>query len=65
MAHPRPYTDWIKMHLEWVSVCDCVLRLPGKSTGADGEVEHAVKNKIPVFNSIEELEKFYKKELED
>jgi len=61
MAHPRHYTDWIKMDLEWVSVCDCLLRLPGESTGADGEVEHAAKNKIPIFHSVEELVVYYKK----
>lgn len=61
MAHPRPYTDWIKMDLEWVGVCDCLLRLPGKSSGADGEVEHAIKLEIPVFHSVEELVNYFKK----
>lgn len=61
MIHPRPYTDWIEMDLEWVSVCDCLLRLPGKSSGADDEVKHANKLKIPVFYSLEDLLKHYKK----
>ena len=55
MAHPRPYTDWIKIDLEWVIVCDCVLRLDGESKGADGEVEFAKKLGKPVFYSIKEL----------
>lgn len=49
MAHPRHYTDWIKLDLEWIESCDCVLRLEGESTGADGEVEYAKKLGIPVF----------------
>lgn len=60
MAFPRPYLDWIKIDLEWVKVCDCLLRLPGESNGADGEVSYAEKRDIPVFYSLEELDKFYK-----
>jgi hypothetical protein len=55
MVHPRPYKDWIEIDKVWVLVCDCVLRLGGKSKGADGEVKLAKENNIPVFNSIEEL----------
>lgn len=60
MAHPRPYEDWIKVDLEWVGVCDCVLRLDGESSGADGEVKHAQGMGIPVFYSLEELYLAYK-----
>ncbi len=59
MAHPRPYEDWIRLDLEWVKVCDCVLRLEGESTGADGEVDLAKKLNIPVFYSLNELYKNY------
>ena len=59
MAHPRPYQDWIKIDLEWVVVCDCVLRLPGESKGADGEVEYAKSMGKPVLYSIDELLRFY------
>ena len=61
MAHPRPYSDWIKIDLEWVKVCDCLLRLEGDSSGADGEVKYANELGIPVFYSIAELVNFYKK----
>lgn len=63
MAHPRPYQDWIDIDLEWVAVCDCVLRLSGESKGADGEVKFAEELGIPVFYSVIELVKFYKEEL--
>jgi hypothetical protein len=59
IMHPRPYEDWVKTDLEWVLVCDCLLRLSGESKGADGEVEFAKKYGIPVFYSIEELCEFY------
>jgi hypothetical protein len=55
MFHPRPYTDWIDIDLEWVKVCDYVLRLDGESSGADGEVALAVSLGIPVVYNIEEL----------
>lgn len=55
MVHPRPYETWIKLDLEWVKVCDCLLRLEGESSGADKEVEFARKNGIPVFYSFREL----------
>jgi len=59
MAHPRPYTDWIKIDLVWVEACDCVLRLEGESKGADGEVQHALNLDKPVFYSIEDMCKHY------
>lgn len=55
MAHPRPYEDWIKIDMEWVKVCDCVLRLKGESIGADDEVEFAKKLGKPVFYTIKSL----------
>lgn len=61
MAHPRPYQDWINIDLVWVEVCDCVLRLGGESTGADGEVELAYKLGKPVFYSLAKLKDFYTK----
>lgn len=63
MAHPRPYEDWIRLDKEWVLACDAVLRLDGKSSGADGEVELAKSNNIPVFYYIEELVNFYNGQL--
>jgi hypothetical protein len=55
IAHPQPYNVWLRVDLEWLLVCDCVLRLPGESAGADQEVSLALKEGIPVFYSIEEL----------
>lgn len=60
MAHPRPYEDWIKIDLEWIKVCNCLLRLDGSSDGADREVEFALCNGVLVFYSLSELCNYYK-----
>lgn len=49
---PRPYKDWIANDLEWLPVCDAVLRLPGESKGADIEVARAKELDIPVFYQL-------------
>jgi hypothetical protein len=59
MAHPRPYTDWIAIDLEWVPACDVVLRLDGESSGADGEVAFAQQQGIPVVYSVAELQQTF------
>jgi len=59
MVHPRPYQDWIKIDLEWVKVVDCVLRLDGESTGADGEVDFATELGKPTFYNYKDLIKYY------
>lgn len=55
LEKPRDYQVWIDLTLEWVKDCDYLLRLPGESNGADGEVAEALKLGIPVFYSIDEL----------
>lgn len=34
---PRPYEDWLALDLALLERCDGLVRLPGASTGADGE----------------------------
>jgi nucleoside 2-deoxyribosyltransferase len=52
LVEPRPQSDWYALDMEWLRVCDAVLRLPGKSSGADQEVGEANRLGIPVFYSI-------------
>ena len=52
MANPRPYKDWMELDLDWIRVCDYLLRLPGESPGADREVEFAKSLNIPVVYSL-------------
>jgi hypothetical protein len=56
---PLTYDECIEYCLQWVGVCDCVLRLPGESKGADMEVEYALSIDLKVFYSIEELNDWY------
>jgi len=60
LVHPRPYQDWLKFDLELVLRSDAVLRLPGESKGADGEVGHANNYNIPVFYGIDYLKDYLK-----
>lgn len=68
IVHPRTETEWLKMDLVYVKVCDAVLRLRPKdengveipSYGADKECETARENGIPVFESVEELTEYFK-----
>lgn len=45
--------EWIKFDLKWMEACDCVIRLPGESDGADTEVEFASEMGMEVFHSVE------------
>lgn len=52
---PHPYEYWTQMDLEWLHHMDCILRLPGESTGADNEVIEMQELGKPIFFSVEEL----------
>lgn len=52
---PKPYEDWLKMDFQYIMRCDAVLRLPGKSSGADMECEFATLHGIPVYYDIDEV----------
>lgn len=58
-VYPLSYDEWMEWDLEWVKACDCVLRLPGESEGADIEVNTAIENGKPVFCSLEQLFEHY------
>lgn len=49
------HADWMGCDLEIVRRCDCVLRLPGESKGADMETALAAELGIPVFGGVEEV----------
>jgi hypothetical protein len=49
------HEDWMAADLPWVSVTQCLLRLPGESVGADQEVEKARSLGIPVYFDIDTL----------
>ena len=49
------YQFWLDQDMEWLKVCDAVLRLPGESPGADKEVAYAEANGMPVYCSVFEI----------
>ena len=55
LVAPRDYEDWLEYDLEWLKSCDCLLRIPGESNGADLEAEYASEHGIPVYTSLEKL----------
>jgi len=55
LVFPRPYQEWLELDKVWLKKCDAVLLLPGKSPGAEKEVDLAKEYNIPVFESIGEL----------
>lgn len=46
---PHPYDIWLQADLQWLAACDCLVRLPGVSPGADVEVERARVLGMPVY----------------
>lgn len=52
MLHPRTYAQWISWDLQWLAVCDDLVRLAGESPGAEIEVMRATELEIPVFLGV-------------
>jgi hypothetical protein len=50
LLHPHPYEFWCAHDNAWIERCDCLVRLPGDSTGADREVELARAKGVPVYH---------------
>lgn len=46
---------WVSWCQAWLSKCDLLIRLPGYSVGADGEVDTMIKRGLPVFNGYAQL----------
>ena len=46
---------WLDYDREWLIVCDALVRLPGKSRGADQEERWARRHSIPVYYSVKEF----------
>ena len=55
LVYPHSYHTWLNWCVAWVPACDCLLRIPGLSRGADIEVELAKELGIPVYGTINEL----------
>lgn len=44
---PRRYSDWIALDQALLERCDGLIRLPGVSTGADGETDWCDEHDVP------------------
>lgn len=55
MIAPVDYEGWMLLDFAWIERCDALLRIPGESSGADREMEHARAKGIPVFLSIKSV----------
>ena len=49
------FTMW---SMEWLSTCDCVYRMPGDSDGTDLETEAAEQLGLPVFMSLDGIQRW-------
>ncbi len=63
IAHPKPHEEWVKIENEFISVCNCVLRVGGESKGADECVNYAKSLKKEIFYSINDLILYYTNEI--
>jgi len=54
------YEEWMRYDLEWLKSCDALLRMQGESSGADLEVQEAVRLGIPVFFNNSDLFEHFK-----
>lgn len=64
VCHPHTWETWIELDQIWLLQCQAVLRLPGKSKGADLETRIAEHNKIPIFYSMDTLDDYYNSKFE-
>jgi len=55
MVHPQHYERWMDLDFSYIRVCECLLRIPGESTGADREIEYATTRNLPVFTNVADL----------
>lgn len=55
LQHQRDYSTWMELDAIWLRQCDCVLRIPGESMGADVEEEAASSLGIPIYHGIRDL----------
>jgi hypothetical protein len=56
MNNFQPYEKWLAIDIAYLKVCDCLLRLPGESKGADAEVKMAIDLGIPVYYDLKEIQ---------
>ena len=49
------WEEWLRLDEGWLIKCDCLVRLPGESKGADREVAFCRSHGIPIYFGMESL----------
>ena len=52
LMFPHPYLAWIELDMEWLRVCEGLIRLPGPSDGADAEEAEARRLGLQVWQGV-------------
>lgn len=65
MLFHREYEDWMTLDFEIIKRCDALIRMNGKSDGADREVDLATELGIPVFYNYPDVVVFIKEWAQD
>ena len=60
LMHYRDRQAWLEYDIAWLRACDGLLRLEGKSEGADAEVSYALSIGLPVFYDIKDIKGYFK-----
>lgn len=60
LLRPRDREDWLAWGIEWVRACHGLLRLPGESEGVEAEVQEAHAAAIPVFETLDQVELYFR-----
>jgi hypothetical protein len=60
LIYDHNWETWLKIDEEILTRCDCILRIPGESSGADRECNLAYHKNIPVFIDIDSLVSYFK-----
>lgn len=60
LAYPHKIDFWYEYDMQWLERCDCLLRIPGDSVGADREAHRMLKLGRPCFSDIDSLEKWFR-----
>jgi len=55
LLHPHEYEVWLRYDIEVLKRCDALVRLPGESSGADGEVVIADMLKLQIFTELTDV----------
>ena len=55
LAHAHDFKFWMEQDQEWLTQCDCLIRLPGESPGADTEVFLADRHGLKIYEGVQEF----------